>query len=156
MRYDWREALHAPVGTKAYFEEIDFRFLASVYKYMPWKNVPFETLIRFNGLADRDVLVGKPNLEGTDLEKAKLIFISDLFEFHNASFVAAEDQRVSLVDRDHFRVETFLQLFAGLLDLASYVIATTVFLTVLEDGHAAIPGVETRRLDRSDADPGAQ
>jgi ubiquinone/menaquinone biosynthesis C-methylase UbiE len=56
MRYDWREALHAPVGTKAYFEEIDCRFLASAYKYMPWKNVPFETLIPFNELADMDVL----------------------------------------------------------------------------------------------------
>src|SRR5262245_66586494 len=43
MRYDWREALAAPIGTKAYFEEIDARFLASAYKYVPWKNIPFET-----------------------------------------------------------------------------------------------------------------
>jgi hypothetical protein len=28
MRYDWREALTAPVGTKACFEEIDSQFLA--------------------------------------------------------------------------------------------------------------------------------
>ena len=56
MRYDWREALTAPVGTKAYFEEIDSRFFASVHKYMPWKNVPFETLIPFDELADKDVL----------------------------------------------------------------------------------------------------
>jgi ubiquinone/menaquinone biosynthesis C-methylase UbiE len=56
MRYDWREPLTEPVGTKAYFEELDSRFLASVYKYMPWNSVPFETLIAFNELADKDVL----------------------------------------------------------------------------------------------------
>jgi len=56
MRYDWREALDAPVGTKAYFEEVDSRFLASVYKYMPWNNVPFQALIPFEELRDKDVL----------------------------------------------------------------------------------------------------
>jgi ubiquinone/menaquinone biosynthesis C-methylase UbiE len=56
MRYDWREPLTAPEGTKAYFQEIDARFLASAYKYMPWKNVPFEALIPFDELADKDVL----------------------------------------------------------------------------------------------------
>ncbi|MBV8525858.1 MAG: class I SAM-dependent methyltransferase [Acetobacteraceae bacterium] len=56
MRYAWREPLTAPVGTKAYFEELDSRFLASVYKYMPWKNMPFEALIPFDELADKDVL----------------------------------------------------------------------------------------------------
>jgi ubiquinone/menaquinone biosynthesis C-methylase UbiE len=56
MRYDWREALAAPIGTKAYFEEIDARFLASAYNYVPWKNIPFETLIPFDKLADKDVL----------------------------------------------------------------------------------------------------
>ena len=56
MRYDWREPLISPVGTKPYFEEVDTRFLASVYKYMPWNSVPFEALIPFNELADKDVL----------------------------------------------------------------------------------------------------
>jgi len=53
MRYDWREPLTAPVATKAFFEELDSRFLASVYKYMPWKDVPFEMLIPFKQLADQ-------------------------------------------------------------------------------------------------------
>jgi hypothetical protein len=53
MRYDWREPLVAPVGTKAYFEEIDSRFLTSVYKYMPWNSVPFEALIPFRELRDK-------------------------------------------------------------------------------------------------------
>jgi ubiquinone/menaquinone biosynthesis C-methylase UbiE len=56
MRYDWREPLTAPAGTKAYFEEIDSRFLSSVYKYMPWNSIPFETLIAFEELGDKDVL----------------------------------------------------------------------------------------------------
>ena len=56
MRYDWREPLAASVGTKAYFEELDTRFLASARKYLPWKKVPFETLIPFDELAKKDVL----------------------------------------------------------------------------------------------------
>ena len=56
MRYDWREPLTAPAGTKAYFEEIDSRFLSSVYKYMPWNSIPFEMLIAFEELGDKDVL----------------------------------------------------------------------------------------------------
>jgi hypothetical protein len=35
MRHDWREPLTSPVGTRDYFEELDSRFLTSVYKYMP-------------------------------------------------------------------------------------------------------------------------
>src|SRR5262249_9670038 len=56
MRYDWRAPLTASAGTKGYFEELDSRFLASVYKYMPWKNVPFDTLIPIQELSDKDVL----------------------------------------------------------------------------------------------------
>jgi SAM-dependent methyltransferase len=56
MRYDWREALTSPVGTRDYFEELDSRFLTSVYKYMPWEDVPFEALIPFTELAEKDVL----------------------------------------------------------------------------------------------------
>src|SRR5262249_49165695 len=56
MRYDWREPLTEIPGSEGYFREIDRRFLASVYKYMPWKNVPFEHLIPFDQLHDKDVL----------------------------------------------------------------------------------------------------
>jgi len=56
MRYDWREPLTEIPGSEGYFREIDRRFLASVCKYMPWKNVPFEHLIPFDQLHDRDVL----------------------------------------------------------------------------------------------------
>jgi len=56
MRYDWREKLAEIPGSKEYFNEIDRRFLTSVRKYMPWKAVPFEELIPFEGLRDKDVL----------------------------------------------------------------------------------------------------
>lgn len=56
MRYDWREELTAPSGTQLYFREIDRRFLSSAHKYMPWRNVPFEEVIPFERLADKDVL----------------------------------------------------------------------------------------------------
>jgi ubiquinone/menaquinone biosynthesis C-methylase UbiE len=56
MRYDWRQAIDASQGSEAYFIEIDRRFLSSVRKYMPWRNVPFEAIIPFDELRDKDVL----------------------------------------------------------------------------------------------------
>jgi ubiquinone/menaquinone biosynthesis C-methylase UbiE len=56
MRYDWREGVSARSGSQAYFIEIDRRFLSSVGKYMPWRNVPFEAIIPFEQLCDQDVL----------------------------------------------------------------------------------------------------
>jgi ubiquinone/menaquinone biosynthesis C-methylase UbiE len=55
-RYDWREKLAEIPGSKEYFNEIDRRFLTSVRKYMPWRVVPFEELIPFDELRDKDVL----------------------------------------------------------------------------------------------------
>jgi len=56
MRYDWRNAILASPGSEAYFVEIDRRFLSSVRKYMPWRNVPFDKIIPFEQLRDKDVL----------------------------------------------------------------------------------------------------
>src|SRR5262245_56107593 len=56
MRYDWREAIAAAPGTKAYFEEIDRRFLAAVRQYLPWRGEPFEGLIPYGELEHMDVL----------------------------------------------------------------------------------------------------
>jgi ubiquinone/menaquinone biosynthesis C-methylase UbiE len=56
MRYDWREHVEETPSTKAYFEEIDRRFLASARRYMPWRNIPFDAVIPFENLADKDVL----------------------------------------------------------------------------------------------------
>src|SRR5690349_6985631 len=56
MRYDWRDEITLSPGTESYFKEIDRRFLSSVAKYMPWRRLPFEEVIRFEELSDKDVL----------------------------------------------------------------------------------------------------
>src|SRR4051812_28668479 len=56
MRYDWREGLGEEPGTEKYFREIDRRFLDSVCKYMPWRKYPFDPLIDYARLRDKDVL----------------------------------------------------------------------------------------------------
>lgn len=56
MRYDWREKIFAPPGSKEYFREIDKRFLESSHHYLNWGNQPFDNLIPFANLYDKDVL----------------------------------------------------------------------------------------------------
>jgi SAM-dependent methyltransferase len=56
MRYDWRDGIAELPGTEAYFREIDRRFLSSARKYMPWHSIPFERVIPFDELRDKDVL----------------------------------------------------------------------------------------------------
>ena len=56
MRYDWRDMLTEAPGTEAYFAEIDRRFLASSRSCMPWREIPFDWVIPFADLADKDVL----------------------------------------------------------------------------------------------------
>ena len=56
MRYDWRDEVAASPGSEAYFTEIDRRFLLSAREYMPWRKVPFEKVIPFDELRDKDVL----------------------------------------------------------------------------------------------------
>jgi SAM-dependent methyltransferase len=56
MRYDWHSDISAPAGTEQYYREIDARFLSSVRKFLPWQSIPFDALIPFGELADKDVL----------------------------------------------------------------------------------------------------
>lgn len=56
MRYDWRDELVSRRYTAEYFAEIDQRFFSSVRKFMPWRAVPFDTLIPFDELSSLDVL----------------------------------------------------------------------------------------------------
>jgi SAM-dependent methyltransferase len=56
MRYDWRDKLDAAPGSAGYFAEIDGRFLSSVRQFMPWRTLPFDAVIPFAELADKDVL----------------------------------------------------------------------------------------------------
>ena len=59
MRYDWRAAITEKAGSKAYFTEIDRRFLSSAAKYAPWRDLPFDAIIPFESLREKDVLVAK-------------------------------------------------------------------------------------------------
>lgn len=56
MRYDWDEKVPYPEFSKEFYQEIDNRFFARVYDFFPWKEIPFDALIDFKSLADKDVL----------------------------------------------------------------------------------------------------
>jgi ubiquinone/menaquinone biosynthesis C-methylase UbiE len=56
MRYDWREAIVQSPGSAAYFQEIDRRFFSAARSFMPWRAIPFDALVPFADLADKDVL----------------------------------------------------------------------------------------------------
>jgi ubiquinone/menaquinone biosynthesis C-methylase UbiE len=56
MRYDWRQRIEEVPGSKAYFAEIDRRFLAAARQFMPWRSLPFEEVIPFAALVGKDVL----------------------------------------------------------------------------------------------------
>ena len=56
MRYDWRESIASQMGTIAYYEEVDRRFFNAVKHYLPWKQIPFESLIPYRDLPNFDVL----------------------------------------------------------------------------------------------------
>lgn len=56
MRYDFTDQLEAKEFSKEFYHEIDRRFFADVKTFMPWSAVPFDPLIDFASLPDRDVL----------------------------------------------------------------------------------------------------
>lgn len=56
MRYDWRDKLNELSGSAAYFAEIDRRFLAAARDFMRWAVIPFDDVIPYAELADKDVL----------------------------------------------------------------------------------------------------
>ncbi|HUC62885.1 MAG TPA: class I SAM-dependent methyltransferase [Alphaproteobacteria bacterium] len=56
MRYDWDAALGAEADSTAYFEEIDRRFFGSARHFLPWRARPFDFVIPFDELGDKDVL----------------------------------------------------------------------------------------------------
>jgi SAM-dependent methyltransferase len=56
MRYDWRETIAPEPGSEAYFNEIDRRFFTAARSFLPWRRIPFDTVVPFDQLADKDVL----------------------------------------------------------------------------------------------------
>lgn len=56
MRYDWRVGLEESAGSEAYFKEIDRRFIGSANEFLPYQQIPFNSIIPFEDLRDKDVL----------------------------------------------------------------------------------------------------
>lgn len=56
MRYDWREGIKSNQATTDFFAEIDERFFSSVRRFLPWRAIPFDSLISFDKLISQDVL----------------------------------------------------------------------------------------------------
>lgn len=56
MRYDWRAGLNESAGSEAYFKEIDRRFSDSANTFLPCRQIPFDAVIPFEELRDKDVL----------------------------------------------------------------------------------------------------
>lgn len=56
MTYDWDEDAAAVEWTSERYREIDRRFFSVVREMMPWEKIPFDNLIDFESLADKDVL----------------------------------------------------------------------------------------------------
>ena len=56
MRYDWKEKVGFQEFTEPFYKEIDTRFFSNSWEYMPWKKVPFDTLIDFENLRTKNVL----------------------------------------------------------------------------------------------------
>ncbi len=56
MRYDFSQGVAAAEFTEAFYREIDSRFFSDVKTFMPWDQIPFDPLIDFQSLGDKDVL----------------------------------------------------------------------------------------------------
>lgn len=56
MRYDWKERIPFKEFTRSFYMEIDARFFSDTKVYLPWKRIPFDQIIDFKDLSDKDVL----------------------------------------------------------------------------------------------------
>lgn len=56
MRYDWKQNITSAEFSPQFYADIDARFFASARTFMPWKNLPFESLIPYANLGELDVL----------------------------------------------------------------------------------------------------
>lgn len=56
MRYDFSDRIEAKEFSREFYQEIDQRFFSDVKMFMPWSKIPFDPLIDFASLRDRDVL----------------------------------------------------------------------------------------------------
>jgi len=88
MRYDWKEAIAGEEFSREFFTEIDRRFFSLVELYAPCRNIPFDWLIDFEALRDKDVLelgVGNGSHAQLLAQHAKSFRGIDLTEYAVAS-----------------------------------------------------------------------
>jgi ubiquinone/menaquinone biosynthesis C-methylase UbiE len=68
MRYDWKEGIARDEFSKEFFEEIDHRFFKVSMEFLGQESIPFDSLIDFKNLKDKDVLeVGVGNCSHAQL-----------------------------------------------------------------------------------------
>jgi ubiquinone/menaquinone biosynthesis C-methylase UbiE len=56
MRYDFSEKIKAEEFSREFYEEIDRRFFEDAATVISWRRLPFDSLIDFDSLRDKDVL----------------------------------------------------------------------------------------------------
>jgi ubiquinone/menaquinone biosynthesis C-methylase UbiE len=56
MRYDWKEELGVEEFSVEFYREIDRRFFADAQQYMPARTRPFDAIVPFETLGEKDVL----------------------------------------------------------------------------------------------------
>ncbi len=56
MRYDWNSKIKLREFSKEFYQEIDSRFFSNAEEYFPANKKPFDFLIDFNSLVQKDVL----------------------------------------------------------------------------------------------------
>lgn len=56
MRYDVAEKISHKEFSREFYDEIDSRFFSSIWEIMPWDKIPFDNLIDFKALQNKDVL----------------------------------------------------------------------------------------------------
>lgn len=56
MRYDFTDEVKVREFSREFYQEIDKRFFSDASVYLPYKELPFEGLIDFTSLRDKDVL----------------------------------------------------------------------------------------------------
>jgi SAM-dependent methyltransferase len=55
MGYDWKEEIPYKKFTREFYLEIDRRFFSNSWEYLPWGKTPFDSLIDFQSLKNKDV-----------------------------------------------------------------------------------------------------
>lgn len=56
MRYDITHIISSKEFSREFYEEIDSRFFSSVWEIMPWKSIPFDSIVDLSSLHNKDVL----------------------------------------------------------------------------------------------------